>query len=810
MAPVQCGSCRTVLLDSASHRLLDAHSGSLHSCNSDVTCSSLKDRSNLFLDTENMPSFVYNSVMETGYTTGRLKCPKCSSRIGAFNFVKGTQCGCGSHILPSVHLIFSKVDYQGYALNAAAGGSSSCSAGSRPAEDEAKEPLLLQWEEVYPSAPHNQDSLASGTKGNLPCLHSSCKVLPVADRDSIIDSEDPPSRCKLPTSASLNSFLSHFSGSETEQLLSSALASDVSEAATTCYGHTAPRERLSADGNSVPEVSFSVPGDAIPKTSSALNKGESAACNDCTTNSCRDLHVITGNDDDENSAANAMKCSSPVSCNSSIISDTETADAPSTSYDNSNSHNTSTFPIEGSLGTESQITNSPEVNPACTYNASASKVVNLNDSIHSSPSSASVTSTVPPSLFVTATSTSTSSSTYPCVTDATKAATTSTSDYPELIDYPDHLVCAICLELLFSPFSVKPCSHVFCEPCLRRLARPCPTNTACPLCREIIGACHPAAEYCREVRVNYPKQVAERHKFEQNNSAQHLPLPWLQNYRFLNFNSARHPRSGVYNRYSNWWRTALWIFWVDAIGFLLIITLNWFLSQNIGGGEQQLPSPPHLPVGPNPAVVLDGSGDGGGPYAANTPGGDESFEEYVRSMGAAENRIKGMASTDYQRYLKYHSPHTVSPIQFTAYTTPTNDRSSTHTEKASNIINTETLSQARKDELAAKNKTKKLPRNGSGERIAAHFFKSFDNFGDVDLDLDLDEASSSDTDDGNEIARSVLVTKLSGTLQPGTQLSSEVRSTASVETEGLRAPDGGVEVAASQDAPQEGVRWTIA
>lgn len=81
-------------------------------------------------------------------------------------------------------------------------------------------------------------------------------------------------------------------------------------------------------------------------------------------------------------------------------------------------------------------------------------------------------------------------------TTATSSGTTATSrnmEYPELIDYPDHLVCAICLELLFSPFSVKPCSHVFCEPCLRRLARPCPTNTSCPLCREVIGACQPAA-----------------------------------------------------------------------------------------------------------------------------------------------------------------------------------------------------------------------------------------------------------------------------------------------------------------------------
>lgn len=62
-----------------------------------------------------------------------------------------------------------------------------------------------------------------------------------------------------------------------------------------------------------------------------------------------------------------------------------------------------------------------------------------------------------------------------------------------MMEYPDHLVCAICLELLYNPFSLKPCLHVYCESCLRRLASPAPTNTLCPLCRNAIGACMPAA-----------------------------------------------------------------------------------------------------------------------------------------------------------------------------------------------------------------------------------------------------------------------------------------------------------------------------
>ncbi|XP_057212357.1 E3 ubiquitin-protein ligase RNF180 isoform X2 [Triplophysa rosa] len=46
--------------------------------------------------------------------------------------------------------------------------------------------------------------------------------------------------------------------------------------------------------------------------------------------------------------------------------------------------------------------------------------------------------------------------------------------------------CAVCLDVYFSPYKCHPCSHIFCEPCLRMLAKNCHTNTPCPLCRTTI------------------------------------------------------------------------------------------------------------------------------------------------------------------------------------------------------------------------------------------------------------------------------------------------------------------------------------
>ncbi|XP_077442248.1 E3 ubiquitin-protein ligase RNF180-like isoform X2 [Vanacampus margaritifer] len=48
------------------------------------------------------------------------------------------------------------------------------------------------------------------------------------------------------------------------------------------------------------------------------------------------------------------------------------------------------------------------------------------------------------------------------------------------------LTCAVCLDVYFHPHSCQPCSHVFCEPCLRMLAKNREENTPCPLCRTLI------------------------------------------------------------------------------------------------------------------------------------------------------------------------------------------------------------------------------------------------------------------------------------------------------------------------------------
>ena len=49
------------------------------------------------------------------------------------------------------------------------------------------------------------------------------------------------------------------------------------------------------------------------------------------------------------------------------------------------------------------------------------------------------------------------------------------------------LQCPVCLDLLYKPHSTKPCRHIFCETCLRRLSQA--QSVKCPICRTIIREC---------------------------------------------------------------------------------------------------------------------------------------------------------------------------------------------------------------------------------------------------------------------------------------------------------------------------------
>ncbi|XP_024275265.2 uncharacterized protein rnf180a [Oncorhynchus tshawytscha] len=86
-------------------------------------------------------------------------------------------------------------------------------------------------------------------------------------------------------------------------------------------------------------------------------------------------------------------------------------------------------------------------------------------------------------------------------------------------------ICAVCLDVYFSPYMCHPCNHIFCEPCLRTLAKNSPTNTPCPLCRTTITHVFFQTELNHTARTFFPKEYFSRKQTFQKASCAKWPLP---------------------------------------------------------------------------------------------------------------------------------------------------------------------------------------------------------------------------------------------------------------------------------------------
>ncbi|CAN9504793.1 unnamed protein product [Ophioblennius macclurei] len=108
---------------------------------------------------------------------------------------------------------------------------------------------------------------------------------------------------------------------------------------------------------------------------------------------------------------------------------------------------------------------------------------------------------------------------------STSLASDGGGDEEEEEDGRDGLTCAVCLDVYFSPYSCQPCGHVFCEPCLRTLAKNRPTSTPCPLCRTLISHTSFHKELNHTVKNFFPKVQSSRKQNFQSAPCARWPLP---------------------------------------------------------------------------------------------------------------------------------------------------------------------------------------------------------------------------------------------------------------------------------------------
>ncbi|XP_045141171.1 E3 ubiquitin-protein ligase RNF180 [Echinops telfairi] len=100
-----------------------------------------------------------------------------------------------------------------------------------------------------------------------------------------------------------------------------------------------------------------------------------------------------------------------------------------------------------------------------------------------------------------------------------------TNDDNEYTDEKESYICAVCLDVYFNPYMCYPCHHIFCEPCLRTLAKDNPASTPCPLCRTIISRVFFQTELNNATKTFFTKEYLKIKQSFQKSSSAKWPLP---------------------------------------------------------------------------------------------------------------------------------------------------------------------------------------------------------------------------------------------------------------------------------------------
>ncbi|XP_076061775.1 E3 ubiquitin-protein ligase RNF180-like [Oratosquilla oratoria] len=588
-ATVRCRMCRHLVLKTSEHPVTNGHGEQLNSDSpaSQEKCPTLEDRSLLYLSEESLPDFIQDAVTEASWVKGKLKCPQCGARLGSFNFVNKTVCVCGEASVPSIHILNSKVDYL------PVGGhikqpislphSSSTRVGNLQEKAITADPQIQDTaSEELESRKQPWNSLREENQGLL-CLENDRP----SDQNTVITS----------------------TGS---QLGSNIFSSDCEESGTIFDGIIPLNNSTTLNDNINKESVFT------DRYSLSINTTACSSLDNDSVSSCH-LGSITTSNSQVNDATiahydrititntqidNTIIKNSLHSTESSAINQVITVTSQqntSTTVSNHLRSNSPSSDYELLIKTEeSQQQNQQQKRQRRKAKEQRdmeeldSEMKRLREDDHQELSQLQEAKQEQSSIGLQNVGQNQSSRFEVLQTLEDEESNASESkDVPPDLAVPDHLICPVCLDVYYSPFEVKPCGHTFCEPCLRRLAKPKPTETRCPLCRELIGMCqlnraiasteriwistehsntppslppppqasssaHTVAahsmftpdrlfdDYIEEVKAKLSDQHQERHREIRKHHDFTSPLPWIPGYHFVA--NKPEPRQGIINR----------------------------------------------------------------------------------------------------------------------------------------------------------------------------------------------------------------------------------------------------------------------
>ncbi|KAJ7393690.1 hypothetical protein OS493_003348 [Desmophyllum pertusum] len=471
----RCRKCRIHLFSVkqlASHKDQNLKEGQ-------IDLSSFDKCSSWFLrDYEDLLPWITESVEEAQWTEGKLYCPKCKSRIGAFDFIHGVQCNCGKFIIPAVWIQKCRVDH--------------ILPRSQITNIDIRKPIVCSVQSTSTNISTSvvvQNAMDS-FDGNVHEMDDvGCTQNPRRDKD--------------------------FSQMASSSILPSVDQTDVEIEGKDNYHSTGPAASWC---NPYPSANMESASSLNCNSCIALERNLTASLQDTniSINQCKQcrgikLHQAKTYAEYESSAATYQRTQRPSShctqsCTCTCGMDTALESTSSTRR---------TMQVLDSEGSHVQRSKRKRKGRHHTYMTHTVENVDLD--LHAEMS-------IEPQV----TQAGDQKTYYSCLTvDEGFDETMTMGNKVAIAEFPDRHCCAVCLDLLYEPFKCS-CDHVFCDPCLRQLNfRTSSRGTIkCPLCRQTVEQITPASELRSEIKNTYDTRILrKRERAERRAPYRKWPLP---------------------------------------------------------------------------------------------------------------------------------------------------------------------------------------------------------------------------------------------------------------------------------------------
>ncbi|XP_034565697.1 E3 ubiquitin-protein ligase RNF180 isoform X3 [Notolabrus celidotus] len=423
---------------------------------------------------DTLPEWILTSVNQAQWTVGKLNCQHCSARLGGFNFINRIDCPCG--LDATVHLNKSRVD-----------------------RDHRNCVLIVQPRRTRPER---------GQTGLMTDSSQSREQRPESSRTAL---DGLQQKCVAVMSSSSPAVSSHPpSGSENNQSFSFSPLS--------CISH---RRRCSVDEDVAIRSSCFCPAGPLHKSALEMRSAET----DESTRSSVAYPVSQQFDSDGEASVNTVTCHSLVSgrtwspLDQQLLQSVEDVQSSPETTDVHEEVSDLALFLRGRSISDSVAEHDQEEMPQAFPTSLGSNRLSKREKnrlkslrrkqrrrerwLHNQLEQ-----------------------------EQAESVNASVLDSEE--EEREGLTCAVCLDIYYSPYCCQPCSHVFCEPCLRTIAKNRPTNTPCPLCRTLISQTSFSKELNQTAKTFFPKVYYARKQTFQNAPCAKWPLPCCRK-RFRTF-----------------------------------------------------------------------------------------------------------------------------------------------------------------------------------------------------------------------------------------------------------------------------------